>query len=329
MIVLRDYSDLLAWRGGPIALAVGFFDGLHLGHRVLLERLRIQAARLEAHSLVVTFSNSPRLFHNPDLQLQYLTTAEEKLYLLGQTGVDSVLMLRYGESVAKQSAAMFLKGIAHGAELRGITVGYDNSIGSDLVRGYQQFAELTGKLGLELEFVEQLDAVPHHIKSSAARELVSKGAVAELPAILGRPYLVMGKVERGKGKGREVLGIPTANIKLAPEKLCPAYGVYAAQAELGGDSYPAAVCFMSSAQASSTVLERDGAPGRHPAADTQSMLEVHLVGLDKEIYEETLRLSIVERLRDWIDFDTAEGLRAQMQQDIADTLKVLEEAAND
>ncbi|MCH7472625.1 hypothetical protein IIA79_06705 [bacterium] len=259
--MFRDFATLGGWSPGPVVATIGFFDGLHLGHQHLLDCLSAAVGERAARSLVITFSNSPRAFHQPGSVLRYLTMPEEKLQLLAASGVDATLMIEYNESVAIQTAAMFLKGISHFVELAGLCAGYDTTIGSDMVGGKEGLEQLTGKLGIDLIFVEPFLADGRPVKSSQARRLVRAGEVERARVVMGHPYFAISKVRRGKGKGAKRLGIPTANLYLPWQKLTPKAGVYAALGEVLGESYPAAVCVMSDEQARRTVLEREETGG--------------------------------------------------------------------
>lgn len=324
MIVLRDYAELRAWGGAPVVLTVGFFDGVHRGHQHLLRSLREQAQRLDARSLAVTFSNSPRGFHHPDRHWRYLSLPEEKLALLAETGVDATLMLRYTASVAKQSARLFFKGLDHFAQIAGLSVGYDSSIGSDMLRGREGFGQLAVEYGWDFQFVEPFPATATPVKSSLIREHIAAGELEAARRLLGHAYFVMGRVAAGKGKGGELLHTPTANLYVPQSKLTPPMGIYAGSAETAQGSYPAAICIITHEQALRTVLERDGVPAVEADPNTV-VVEAHLIGFSGDLYAQLLTVRFLKWLREFRDFESSAELQQQIRTDIAETESVYQQ----
>ncbi len=324
MDVFRSMDELGTGLAGPVVLTVGFFDGLHRGHRLLLDRLATSARRLGARSLAITFTNSPRGFHYPDKQYPYLTMPEEKLWLLASTDIDAVLMVEYDASIAAQSAAQFLRGLGERIELAGLCSGYDSKLGNDQIAGREGFEQLAAELGIELIFVAALAEDGQPVKSRRARELVRRGRVAEARAFLDHPYFVLGPVVHGKGKGARALSVATANLELPPRKLAPPTGIYACRGEVAGRRYPAAVCVMTAILHQSTVLERGELPGDEVMGDRRTVVEAHLVGFEGKLYGQALRIDFIEYLRAWIDFETPAALHDQILCDIEATLDVFE-----
>ncbi|MCB1218143.1 hypothetical protein KDL44_12165 [bacterium] len=330
MQVLRSYSELGQWAGAPLAISVGFFDGVHRGHQTLIAALREEAAARRAKSLLITFSNSPRQYHDPGGNWKFLMTPEEKLYALGRTGVDAVLMLRYDESVCSQSAALFLKGLAHFAELSAAVFGYDTSIGSDLVSGEAGLSELCRSVGIDCRIVPAFTPGKHTVKSSLLRQYVGEGRMRESAELLGHPYFVLSRIVRGRGLGREQLEIPTANQVLPADKLAPREGIYAGSALVQGKYLPAAVVVMDLARARSSVVDSGTADQAYAGLPDDAMIvESHILDFDGDIYDEVLRLDFHSRIRDWQDFATAEELRRTMQEDIRITRELSASARRD
>jgi riboflavin kinase/FMN adenylyltransferase len=265
----------------------------------------------------------------PAVEWHYLTTAEEKLALIAECNVAATLILRYDASIAQQSAEQFLRGLMERVQLVGLCVGYDTSIGNDMLTGLEQFAALCADLGLSFTWVE-----PHHVegapvKSSQIRALVQAGEMPAAARRLGRRYALQGEVVHGKGKGRELLGIPTANLSLPAEKLLPQLGVYAGVGFVESRMYPAAICLASAGQHSHTVLEKVGqtlTSAEVQVTQTEESAppvpEAHLVGFEGDLYGAQLKLEFIETLRAWSDFESVADLRAQMQTDIAETARI-------
>ncbi len=360
---MMELSHWAAEMRRPVYITVGFFDGVHRGHRHLIEQLRrcaqlCSSSPTDALSLAITFSNSPKNFHRLDAagesarsenfpNWHYLNTPEEKLHLLSQLDLDAVLILDYGPATAGQSAEQWLQGLdtalrsgGSPAGLAGIVLGYDTSLGNDMVGGQAGCQLLAQRLAIDCHLVEPFDALGQHVKSSRIRQMLVRGDLDGAKALLGYRFFSLGLVEHGKGKGREVLGIPTANVYLPADKLTPPGGVYAGLAELDGGCFPAALCLMSTVLACQTVLEREAVPAGpagalkglieplllesdRPAAQAAGqVLEAHLIGFDGDLYGRELKLSFLQQLRGWQDFDSGEALRAQMQLDISDSIAV-------
>ncbi|MCC7478226.1 hypothetical protein IT575_07175 [bacterium] len=364
--VLRSMSELSHWAmemRRPVYLTVGFFDGVHRGHRHLIEQLRrcaqlCSSSPVEALSLAVTFSNSPKNYHRLEAageaargqnfpNWHYLNTAEEKLHLLQQLDLDAVLMLDYGPDTAGQSAEQWLRGMdsalrgdGTGAGLAGLVLGYDTSLGHDMLGGQAGCQHLSGRLNIDCHLVEPFDALGQHVKSSRIRQMLVRGDLDGARALLGYRYFSLGTVAHGKGKGREMLGIPTANLYLPDDKLTPPGGVYAGLAEFEGHCFPAALCLVSTVLASQTVLEREAVPAgprellrelaepllleqdRPEEHGRSQVLEAHLIGWEGDLYGRELKLSFLQQLRGWQDFDSGEALKAQMRLDISDSIAV-------
>jgi riboflavin kinase/FMN adenylyltransferase len=326
VMVLRSMAELTDWASRPVVFTVGFFDGVHRGHQALLGALTSGAREREAHSLIITFSNSPRGYHYPEKRYPLLTLPEEKLLLLGRTGADATLMLKYDASIAAQSARQFLDGLGAALTLKAFCIGYDSKLGHDQIGGEAAYRQVCDALGIDLIFVPALTDGGRPVKSREARELVRQGRAGELRTVLGHPYFVSGKVEAGKGKGGHALKIPTANLLLPALKLAPPTGIYAGVGVVEDRRYPAAVCVMSSRQHQHTVLERNqSAAAGSEVDDGRVVVEAHLAGYSGDLYGRALRIEFLAKLRDWIDFDSEEQLRLQIRRDIAATEAAFEQ----
>ena len=312
-----------------MAATIGFFDGLHRGHQHLIAELCSVASAQGLQSLAVTFSNAPRGFHLPDQDWLHLTTPEEKLYLLGQSGLDAVLMLEYGAEVAGHTATSFLKQLNVHCPLAALCIGYDSRLGSDQIAGREQYEQLCNHLGIRLHFVEALAEDGQPFKSRSVRDLVSQGLMRKAQEVLGRPYFVMQEIVHGKGRGGTRLGTPTANMLLPREKLTPPTGVYACLAEVDGQNYPSATCVMSSELAHRTVLEREQRADELPTELNRVVVESHLLDYGGDLYGKTLILWFIQRLRRWIDFESVEQLKQQLADDIAAVQSALESELRD
>jgi riboflavin kinase/FMN adenylyltransferase len=314
MIVWRDPSEVTSVDGaGGRAVAIGAFDGVHLGHQAVLRLVRDLAIARGLKSTVLTFDRHPAEVVRPGSAPKLLTTLDQKLELLEATGaVDECLVLAFDEARSKEPAEDFV------AELLAAVLGARLVVvGADFHFGYRRHGDvaLLQRMGAELGFEvlglglvaspESEDApdggVPY--SSTRARMLLARGEVELAASILGRPHEVRGRVERGDGRGRE-LGFPTANVAV-PEQIClPADGVYVGT-YIGGDEVerPAAISL-----------------GRRPTFYAESgmlLLEAHLLDFEGDLYEQNARVRFLHRLRGQERFDSIEALVEQMERDVA------------
>ncbi|MGB8004010.1 MAG: riboflavin biosynthesis protein RibF [Gaiellaceae bacterium] len=271
---------------GECVAAIGSFDGVHLGHRRVLETAR----RVGPPVTVVTFWPHPRLVLGNDVQL--LSTLERRLELLGEAGVDATLVVEFTPELAGQSPADFAETILRriGAEV--VVIGEDFRFG----RGAAGDATLLEELGFDVRTVEKVAGV----SSTEIRELVRAGDVVGAAALLGRPAEVEGTVVRGDQRGG-TLGYPTANLAVAPELLVPAYGIYAGFA-------------LDHRVAISVGVNPHYGGG-------ERRIEPYLLDFEGDLYGRRLVVELWQRLRDERAFDREEELIAQIARDVEATRK--------
>jgi riboflavin kinase/FMN adenylyltransferase len=286
-------------------VTIGAYDGVHLGHRGLIARVRAMAAELGCCSAVVTFDRHPATIVRPDSAPRLLTDLEQKLELLSATGVDQALVVVFDEARAKESAEDFVTEVlVECMSARAVVVGHDFHFG----HGRRGNVPLLQRMGAELGFdVLGVKLVPEPggdgpVSSTRIRSLLLAGRVEEAAGLLGRFHEVRGTVIRGDARGIE-LGFPTANVSVPEEILLPADGIYAGWYERPhGSAHPAAISL-----------------GRRPtfyAEAAGSLLEAHLIGFDEDLYGEAAKVRFVARLRPEERFATVEALVAQMRRDV-------------
>jgi riboflavin kinase/FMN adenylyltransferase len=276
----------------------GFFDGIHLGHRLVIERLVSLAHERGDESLVVTFWPHPRaVLQNGARELRLLTTLEEKKELLCGLGVDRVEVLDFTRAFAALTAEAYLRDVLR--DRFGVTtllVGYDNRLGSDRLTA-DALASLATTLGIEL-----IELPPYqNISSTKIRRFLEDGDIASGTAMLGYGYSLQGVVVAGNRLGRTI-GFPTANMKLyEPLKLVPGRGVYVVEVEVLGKKYRG----MTNIGLRPTV------------GGTSTTIETHILDFDEDIYGLPLRITFFRRLRDEIHFPSLDELKAQLEKDRA------------
>ena len=274
----------------------GFFDGVHCGHRLVIERLVSLARERGDESLVVTFWPHPRaVLQNGARELRLLNTLEEKKELLRGLGVSRVEVLDFSRAFASLSAEEYLRDVLR--DRLGVTtllVGYDNRLGSDrLTAG--ALTPIAADLGMEL-----VELPPYQsISSTKIRRFLEEGDIASATVMLGYGYSLKGVVVAGNRLGRTI-GFPTANMKLyEPLKLVPGRGVYVVEAEVLGQKYRG----MTNIGLRPTV------------GGSSTTIETHILDFDEDIYGLPLRITFLKRLRDEVHFPSLEELKAQLEKD--------------
>ncbi len=286
----------------PSVATIGFFDGLHRGHRFLIGQLVEIAMQRGWSSKIITFDKHPRQVLRKDFQPQLLTTFEEKLSLLSETGIDCCVVLPFSLQMAALSAYDFMKTILREQlNVRLLYVGYDHRFGNSRTEGYEDYVRYGQELGIEVVQSEVYSWDNINISSSVIRRYIQKGDIPQAENCLGHPYTLTGTVVPGEQEGRKI-GFPTANIQLAhAEKLLPAGGVYAVQVSVDGDStlHPGMM----------NIGMRPTFHGDHQT------IEVHLFHLSEDLYGRQLTIAVKNRLRDEQRFSSPEALRLQLEND--------------
>ncbi|MFN0068699.1 MAG: riboflavin biosynthesis protein RibF [Limisphaerales bacterium] len=301
--------------GVPVALAIGVFDGVHLGHQAVLRRAR-ELAGPHAAAVAVTFDRHPAAVLAPDHAPPLITTAGQRLRALAELGLDAALVIRFDTAFSRVPAEDFVRGLAAGfGRLCAVCVG------ADFVFGHRRGGDLAllQRLGAELGFtVEGLPPVldtGEPVSSTRIRELVRAGLLAGASRMLGRPYALAGQVIRGEQLGRR-LGWPTANLDVAG-RLTPPPGVYAACARchpaVGLSSPPEVPPAARSFRAALNIGHRPTVSG----GATSLHAEAHLLGFDGDLYGRELELEFIARLRDERRFSSVDELKEQVARDLA------------
>jgi riboflavin kinase / FMN adenylyltransferase len=293
-------------------VTIGAYDGVHLGHRSLIGRVRSMAADLGCATAVVTFDRHPATVVRPESAPKLLTDLEQKLELLADLGVDYTLVLRFDEERSQEPAEDFVTTVLLGClHTRAVAVGHDFKFGHGRKGNVELLQHMGSRLGFE---VLGINLVPGPdgggaVSSTRIRQLLAEGQVETAAELLGRPHEVRGTVMHGDGRGRE-LGFPTANVAVPDDILLPADGIYAGWYERpDGDVQPAAI----SLGRRPTFYETAGA----------SLLEAYLLDFDGNLYEERAKVSFVARLRGEVRFDSVDELVDQMTRDVSEARRRL------
>lgn len=283
------------------ALAIGAFDGVHLGHREVIEKALSWGRRSGLKVSVLTFSPHPERFFKGDA-FKLLTTDEEKRELLYNLGVDEIIELPFNEKLASMTPNEFFnKILLADLDAKFISVGFNFSFG----KGGKGTADLLKKLAEEkkilVEIVPPKVVMGRIVSSTTIRELLIDGRVEEGAILLGRNYSLIGKIVKGDTVGRK-LGFPTANISIPSEKLLPANGVYAVFSEVRGKRYLGAM----NVGVRPTISQDSG----------EKRVEVHIIDFNGDIYGENIKVEVLRRVRGERKFQDLDGLRRQIEKDI-------------
>lgn len=297
--------------GAGSVAAVGMFDGVHLGHRFVVERLVGEGRERGLSPMIVTFRRHPLEVIAPDRAPRLITGAGQKKRLLLDLGVERVCMLDFDRSLRRLTAAQFMERLRDEYGVRVLIIGYDHCFGSDCPRGMGAYRAIGEQTGVEVIGMPALAPAGEQICSSMIRRLLSAGDVATAAKALGHPFSITGVVEHGRQLGRSI-GFPTANIRLDDDALVPLEGVYAVEAAMpDGLIRPAMVNI-----------------GRRPTVDCPGAdlsIEAHILDFADSLYGETLSLTFCRRLREEKRFDSLEGLKEALAADAAAARQALGE----
>jgi riboflavin kinase / FMN adenylyltransferase len=290
---------------------MGMFDGVHLGHKHLLQRLTTLAADRKKESLLITFWPHPRQVLFPDQPgLAYLNTLQEKLTLLEEAGIDHVLVLPFTWDFSRLSACEFIaEFLVKQLSIDFLLVGFNHHFGRDRQGSVEDLlkCQSSGSFGIEKQDAIVVDH--QALSSSLIRNLLHEGKVDLAKSYLGYSYFVDGKVIAGNRIGRSI-GFPTANLEiLDPHKLIPALGVYAVYVRYRGINYKG----MLNVGFRPTIEE----------SEKRKSVEVHLFDFNHDLYEQEVRLTFVRKLRDEQKFASVDELKLQLEVDKQEALKLL------
>jgi len=294
---------------GPTALAIGSFDGVHLGHRCVLERLVGAARRHRLTPACITFDPHPRCVLDPVNCPQQITTLDERLSLMASAGTEHVVVLAFTRELAGLAPAEFVANLLKSMELRRLVVGYDFALGRGRAGDVGWLREHGRQHGYMVEVVEQFRLGGEEVHSSEVRRLLTLGEMEAANRLLGRQFAMSGLVEPGDRIGTEI-GWPTVNMAVPPGKLVPGHGIYAGWAMTPWGTFQAAISV-----------------GYRPTFDkTDLRVEAYLLDFAGDLYQRRLELRFVARLRDQVKFPDAVSLSDQIARDVEATRGLLREA---
>ena len=277
---------------------IGFFDGVHIGHRFLLSELKTMAQKTGFESLVISFNNSPQKTLHPEKNIKYLSTPSEKTQLFADFGISNCLMLDFNTKIAQQNAETFLMWLKEVYGVKILLIGHDHRFGKDKISTFETYQKLGEKLNIEITQCSKFEDNGRQVSSSIIRLLISNGDIKLANQLLDYTYSITGKVIHGNKIGRTI-GFPTANLKIDSEKLIPKNGVYIIETCINNQSYKGLLNI-----------------GTRPTINGNNQtIETHLIDFNKDIYDEKITLHIKKRLRDEIKFSSITELQKQIEID--------------
>lgn len=308
-IFFGPWSNIIDTRDS--ALTVGSFDGIHLGHRKIFKRLIDSAKAQGLRSVVVTFEPHPRLVVPDSRQtIKLLTPTEEKIEILREWPIDLLCVLRFDKSISELSHQDFTKIILKGRiGLKRIVIGYNHAFGKNRGGDRESLIALSRELDFQVDVLNPVEVGDIIVSSTKVRNTLNQCDVAQAAELLGYRYTLRGRVISGSARGKR-LKFPTANLQLFDKtKLIPADGVYCGIAHVEGQHYPAAISI-----------------GKNPTfkGEKQS-IEAHIIGLDGNLYDQTLEIEFVQWLREARKFSSETDLSEQIGKDVKQSLAIIED----
>jgi riboflavin kinase / FMN adenylyltransferase len=299
MDVIHFPEDARPSRWSQPVLALGNFDGVHRGHRKILDRVRRVAGERGATSVVMTFDPHPPRVVRPDKAPALLMTKAQKLEAVAEAGVHGAAIVRFTAELSRWDPETFVRTVLvdwlHVGE---VWVGANFLFGHDRSGNFSMLRVLGSRYGFKAEKIDPVRYKDFVVSSTRIRRLVSEGRVDEAGALLGHQYFIDGSVMRGDQRGR-TLGFPTANL-CTDNELLPPHGVYATTTRVG-----------------EVVLASVTNVGTRPTVDSsgRTVVETHIFDFDRDLYNQSVRVGFVQRLRDERAFDSLDALRAQIDAD--------------
>jgi riboflavin kinase/FMN adenylyltransferase len=306
--MVQHYTTLDGVKLQNTWLTIGSFDGVHLGHQQLIRELKDNAQRYGGQSVVLTFHPHPAVVLRGRVGALYLSTLDEKINILDQLGVDIVVIHPFTREISRSTAREFVTYLAEHLGFTQLWVGYDFALGKGREGNVPFLKQLGNALHYQLQVIEPVNVDGITVSSSQIRKLIREGHVESASRLLGRPYRLEGVVVHGDGRGKTI-GVPTANLDTASEKLIPAAGVYASRAIYLGKTWPAAVNI--------------GTRPTFESTDQLSHVEAYILDFSGDLYSQTLTLEFIARLRGERRYQNVADLVRQIRVDVDLTREIV------
>jgi len=306
-------------------MTLGIFDGIHRGHIQLFDLTRELAVDMAGVPLIFTFNNHPLQVRQPERDIKFITLPREKAFLLRKLGFEDVACFDFDAELMKLHAYQFFARLRKIFQLRAFVAGHDTTLGSDRVSTDERFKELAKQHGFEFCRIGPVTDAGEPISSRRIRDLIQAGNIASANEMLVYPYFVRGRVQPGRGVGKRLLKVPTANIHPPDEKLLPKEGVYAGSFHRNRRHYPAALIVLPSGRRLSFLPRSERSKASLEGGQQGSMIvEGHVIGQDISLQGRTAEFIFLERLRGNRRFRSIDKLQSQINEDIAAVNRIFE-----
>jgi riboflavin kinase/FMN adenylyltransferase len=306
---MQIHHDLNNFNANNTVLTVGTFDGVHLGHRKIIDRLCQISKQMNGESVIFTFHPHPRkIVSSNETNLRLLNTLDEKIALLEKSGIDHLIVFPFTPEFSKLSYSDFVSQIlVNQIHTKYLVVGYDHKFGKDRRGDFDFLRNCADQFNFRIEKLDVLLMNDAHISSTKIREAIQQGNIETANQLLGYSFSIQGRVIEGNQIGRRI-NFPTANIETTdPDKIIPGYGVYAVKVKVMNQM------FMG-------MLNIGSRPTVNHNADHRS-IEVHILNFDHDIYDQEIELNFLEKLREEQKFPSVEELKLQLEKDQSATLE--------
>jgi len=291
---------------GETLLTIGVFDGVHAGHRYLLEKLQQRAAEKNLLSGVVTFNPHPQSVLHPHSQLLWLNNPEDRVRSFQELGVKIVTVLTFTPKVAQLSAQDFMSLLKKHLKMQGIVVGPDFALGRSQEGDINLLRTLGHEMNFSVEVIPPFTIDGEVVSSTLIRQALIQGDMRRAGRLMGRYFYLRGKVITSDKRGR-VLGFPTANLDISPQQALPGNGIYATITQVNGKRFPSATNI-----------------GIRPTfGEGEKTVETHLLNYKGDLYDKDMKVEFVQKLRDEQRFSSPEELKIQIEKDVQEVEAIL------
>jgi len=297
---LKLHTSLNSYTKAPSVITIGTFDGVHIGHQKIIDRLIKVGQQKDLKSLVLTFFPHPRMVLQSDTNIKLLNTIEERQNILSHTQLDHLVTKKFTSDFANLSAHDYVKDILVDAlNAKHIIIGYDHHFGKNRSANINDLKTFGKQFGFEVEEISVQDIEDVAVSSTKIRTALNQGKITVANSYLGYAYYISGTVVKGKGLGKQI-GFPTANIHIEENyKLIPKNGVYIVKSTL----HNATIYGMMNIGTNPTVN------------GTSQTIEVNFFNVDENLYDKTLKIELLKRLRDEHKFSSVDALKTQLKID--------------
>lgn len=295
--VFKNFNDYTPQK--PLALSLGMFDGVHLGHKSIIDELIKVGSENNLETAVLTFWPHPRFVFNPNEDLKLLNTREEKKFLMEKYNIENLFLKEFDEEFRNLTGEEFVRQIlVDKLNVKYLIIGYDHSFGKNKSGNFKLLQELSKELGFEVEQMEAINIHENNISSTKVRNALLEGNIKQANEMLGYPYSVSGTVVHGKKIGRTI-GYPTANIETDSIKLLPKKGAYIVEVFVKNQQYKGMLSI-----------------GTNPTVNGEKLtVEVYILDFEGDIYDEQITVKFRDYLHDEIKFEGLEKLIERLDED--------------